>query len=852
MQPSNGWFPDHRRFLEILTATVATNPWIPHQTLTDKQSLFLAYEGKEAMYGGAAGGGKALALETPVPTLSGWTTMGAVQVGDFLFDEKGMPCRVIVTSEVFHDHDCYEVVFDDGEVIISDADHRWLTFTAKDRMAMLRRTEEWRAKRRSRRLSRVTGKRTAAFTAALVARNKAFPPSTKCQPSGTIRTTREIAETLLTGSDGRVNHSIPVSEAIILPDICLPIPPYVLGVWLGDGASAAGKVYVDKPEEEILRYIESYGYTVRKIPSEPIGWCLPGFVTELRRLNLLFNKHVPQMYFRASAEQRLELLRGLMDTDGTCDGDGNASFTNTRRCLADAVLEIATSLGIKATLIEGRAKLYGKDCGPKYIVAMTTMTRVFNLKRKAAKQPSVVRATQSQRYIVSCRKVASVPVRCLGVDSPSHLFLAGRSMVPTHNTDALLTAALQYVDCPGYAALILMRSYADLSLPKAGISRSKEWLSGTAAAWSGDTKTWRFPSGATLTFGYMEHDDDRFRYRTAEFQYIAFDELTQFSELQYTYMFTRLRRLAGSNIPNRMRSATNPGGRGHDWVKRRFIPDKFFDVPEDERFNQVWMNDGRAFFPARIEDNPHLDREEYEASLDQVEPVARQQMKKGDWKAHAGGRFKPEWWRRYRLSLDTLHLDDGSILVLQDVPRIVIVDPANRKTKASKFTAIGTYGDLGGQRMLCLDMVRKQMALEEIVPELYRVCQRWQPDYCGIEANGFQIALVNEARDGRRYPRMPTIKELEPAGKSKLTRATGAIIRAEQGQFFLPEKALWLEDFEVEHQQFLGDDTQDAYSDQVDVTSYASKCFEEYDGGIEMPMDKMSLDQRGPAPMRFR
>jgi hypothetical protein len=173
-------------------------------------------------------------------------------------------------------------------------------------------------------------------------------------------------------------------------------------------------------------------------------------------------------------------------------------------------------------------------------------------------------------------------------------------------TDALLMGALQYVDVPGYAALILMRTYADLGLPKAGISRSKEWLSGTGAHWNGETKTWTFPTSgapATLTFGYLEHEDDRYRYRTAEFQYIGFDELTRFSETQYRFMFSRLRRLVGSEIPTRMRAGTNPGDVGHEWVRKRFVPYEFVRRDDDARFDQVWWTDDRAFVPARLEDN---------------------------------------------------------------------------------------------------------------------------------------------------------------------------------------------------------------------------------------------------------
>ena len=190
-------------------------------------------------------------------------------------------------------------------------------------------------------------------------------------------------------------------------------------------------------------------------------------------------------------------------------------------------------------------------------------------------------------------------------------------------------AALQYVDVPGYAALLLRRSYADLALPGAIMDRAKDWLSGSDAHWSEVDKTWRFPSGATLTFGYLQHEADKYRYQGGQFQFIAFDELTQFTETQYRHLFGWLRRLEGATVPIRMRGASNPGGAGHEWVKSRFI-------------------DGdRIFIPARLSDNPHLDQAEYERSMAELDPVTRQRLLLGDWEAREpGGYFDRTWFDR--------------------------------------------------------------------------------------------------------------------------------------------------------------------------------------------------------------
>lgn len=188
-------------------------------------------------------------------------------------------------------------------------------------------------------------------------------------------------------------------------------------------------------------------------------------------------------------------------------------------------------------------------------------------------------------------------------------------------TESLLMAALQYVEEPGYNALILRRTYTDLSLPDAVMDRARVWLSETDAIWTAQDKRWTFPSGATLTFGYCDNDADVYRYQGARLHYVGFDELTQFSERQFTYLFSRLDRDAGDWVPLRMRAATNPGGTGHEWVKARYISPS----PEDMRRNS------RKFIPARLDDNPHVDQAEYEKNLMRLDAVTHAQLRYGDW-----------------------------------------------------------------------------------------------------------------------------------------------------------------------------------------------------------------------------
>lgn len=198
-------------------------------------------------------------------------------------------------------------------------------------------------------------------------------------------------------------------------------------------------------------------------------------------------------------------------------------------------------------------------------------------------------------------------------------------------SDALLMAALWYVHVPDYNAIVFRKTFMDLSLPEALITRSKEWFANTDAKWNESLHRWTFPSGATIGFGHLDHDGAKYQFQSAAFQFIGFDEVTQFQENTYTYLFSRLRRLRnGFEVPLRMRCAANPDGIGFEWVKRRFVDPGHEDRP---------------FIPSKLEDNPHLDQESYDESLQQLDNVTRMRLRMGDWDVRPEGtKFKREWF----------------------------------------------------------------------------------------------------------------------------------------------------------------------------------------------------------------
>jgi DNA segregation ATPase FtsK/SpoIIIE-like protein len=471
---------------------------------------------------GSTGSGKALALDTPVPTPTGWTTMGELRDGDMVFGADGQPCKVVKAHDVLLGEPCYEVEFDDGTVIVASADHLWLTSDRAARVSMANGAHRDAAPSRARdRLvwlddliaegdldELVTAAELAAEIGASqeyvcnVARKQGVVPAgstpipmrqhyratgktvTKTRPARTYRrgdllgalraranqqafgqrdkrtgprvvTTRQIRDTLTV--QGYNNHTIRVCGQLQRPEADLPLDPYVLGCWLGDGHSWLGQFFC--ADSEIVANIEAAGFEVRKQVRGRYAWGIVGLTARLRQLGVLANKHVPETYLRAGPKQRLALLQGLMDTDGNVTNGGSVEFTNTNRLLAEAVVELAVSLGHKAVLREGRATLHGRDCGPKYRVTWTPPDPVFRLSRKLARQKVTGhRGVQAVRYIVAVRPVTSRPVRCITVDSPDRLYLASRACIPTHNSVSLnvLVTSLLMRNPPDNVRLILI------------------------------------------------------------------------------------------------------------------------------------------------------------------------------------------------------------------------------------------------------------------------------------------------------------------------------------------------------------------------------------------------------------
>jgi hypothetical protein len=628
----------------VIPAGVGIPNWEPR---SKPQEMLLKCPAQLVLAGGAAGSLKALDVETPIPTPGGFTPMRDIAVGDIVFDDCGHQCTVTAVGPITQPAVAYRLRFDDGEEIIADAGHYWKTMTRLERTVALRRDEAWKARRRAKRPGR--GKRPKAA---------GWRPATCLQPpTGTVRTTAEIAATLKAGATN--NHSVAMAQPIELPEAALPIPPYTLGAWLGDGNSRQATII--KPDAELFDEIRKDGFTVTNHAG---AWShgILGLLPMLRRCGLLGLKAIPAPYFRASIAQRLALIQGLMDTDGCAQKSGACYFSTCAPELAWGMREMLCSLGIKAAVSTGRAVLNGVDHGASFALHFTPPMQVFRLPRKASRLRLATRPTTTRRYIVAAELVEGGEVRCISVSSPSRLYLAGRAFIPTHNSETMLVDAILERDNPNLRAILFRKTFPELD--KSLIRRSHELYAAMGAKYNDQKHAWRFPSGGIVEFGYCERDKDIFKYQGAQYTFIGFDESTHFAEEPIRYLTSRLR----STDPSlflRIRLATNPGNVGHVFHRSIFQGPKCLHCLEQEGESLAgarqpfriyddarWPSDGRligfstCYIPGRLTDH-NLLGPEYAKQLEGLSAKFREALLAGCWGAFEGQYF--ECWNQSRM-----------------------------------------------------------------------------------------------------------------------------------------------------------------------------------------------------------
>lgn len=389
-----------------------------HLWSKQREIVYSVANNKRTTVRSSNGTGKDLPLDTPLPTPTGWTTMGEVQVGDQLLDEMGRPTTVTFKSDIMR-NPLYEVVFGDGSRQVASGTHEWNTIDFRTINRYRRRNGH------------------ATYTSIEDYRDLWDLSET--------RTTETIRETLMCGKFK--NHYVPVNKPFDLPEKDLPIDPYVLGVWLGDGTSVSMSLSLGDTKTHIPDEFRRRGVIVHEkdlgLSYTHYTFSELGGARRLRDLGLYRNKHIPMQYLRASYQQRLDLLRGLMDTDGFYLGSSRGKNTTgvgidfMDEQLAEGTVELIRSLGARCSISKERTYLNGKDAGPRWRMVFNPTFDPFTPGSHKSLQRPEAGAQQSRktvRTIVSVAPVETVPTACVQVDSPRHLYLAGKDMIPTHNT----------------------------------------------------------------------------------------------------------------------------------------------------------------------------------------------------------------------------------------------------------------------------------------------------------------------------------------------------------------------------------------------------------------------------------
>lgn len=362
--------------------------------------------------------GKALSLDTDIPTPDGWKKMKDIHVGDYVFGKNGKPTKVLVESQIFNKK-MYLVEFEDGSTIKASADHIWTIQTKKSRESYVKRP------------------------------NSKYKKSKGWFNVDTETISKDFSHIRADKKGIEYKYRVPMNNAIEYSEKKLIIDPYTLGIWLGDGSKNKPNVScADVDKDEMMLNISIFNHQVQwhdrknragdfsidcnvKKQNNP-------FIDGLRELGVYNNKHIPEIYLQSSIKQRQLLLQGLMDTDGYVSKAGQCEFSQKDETLSYQVLELIRSLGMKATISSRNVICNGKKCN-SYRIQFWTDKRFscFKLKRKHERLKDRLNERMTAKSIVNVVEIPIEQSKCIMVDSKDHLYLAGKAFTATHNTSLL-------------------------------------------------------------------------------------------------------------------------------------------------------------------------------------------------------------------------------------------------------------------------------------------------------------------------------------------------------------------------------------------------------------------------------
>lgn len=727
---------------------------------------------------------KALALDTPIPTPTGWSTMGDLRVGDRIFGADGRIITVIRKSRVFRNRPVYNVVTHCGEIIVADVDHLWKV-----------------------RLDRKSAYKLVTTDVLAKPRNKAA--------------------------------QIRRSPSLELPDADLPIPPYLLGVWLGDGHSACAAVSAD--EKDIPHYtqkLREVGFEITR-GKTPQRFNVTGLIKLLRRSNLLNNKHIPVTYLRGSTAQRLALLQGLIDTDGTVSATTNTtSFSNTNKELTYQVCELIRSLGVRARVAESRAKLYGKDCGPVYRIT-------FSLKDSASlprKRWKTLDGLKTPNISVKATPAGYADTACITVDAPDGMFLVGRSFTPTHNStwNSIIRSGHYLGNNPDHHLLFMTASD-----PMAGTfgNTIREILESNEKyryvfpdkinrpnrkrGWSGDGLYLHgTPAGAkdpafkavglnANIMGARAHGailDDPMDQKTAQ------SEAEQKKAKNYVdqtviprihpgigWMLACMTRYAEADLASHFIELSEKSG---DWI---YIRTPLIAEEDDPLGRKV----GELLWPERFDEN-HIRVERARLTLAEFNMVHQ-----GDVTGMGGDVFKDE------AHFQDIPPDFWSTIYPRCI-KLMLWDLAFSESKRACFTVCMTVAVDMDLNMYIINVFRERLTTVGVENMMVKMIKLVRPFYVGVETENFHGATIQSIVRNVHTRCMSVIDLVKPE-KDKVSRARLPAGRAEMGKVFVVKKAKW---YDVFMREVLGFPNT-RFKDQVDTLSLAASTIEKLEAEIQ-------------------
>ena len=727
---------------------------------------------------------KALDVTTIVPTPNGYTTIGNIKVGDFVLDEFGKPVEVEYISPVFIEHPCFKLTMDTGEEIIADAEHLW---SVQDKH-----------KRRGNTLS----------TLEMFAKQDLGKPRGKYQEKA---------------------YRIPCTYAEY-DEKELPIDPYLLGYWLGDGTSGQPNITVgDSDLESFKKNIAWQHYTVHRYKPGSVIVALHGFKKLLVDNGLLNNKYVPLPYMFGSTRQRFELLAGLIDSDGTIAKSGTKigtiSFVNKNKRLAEAVRVLACSLGMKTTMIETMSKLYGKECGIVYKVSFKPSFKFLKLERKNKYIQEKQDRRSLLRTISKIEPTESVPCVCIKVKSESGCFQITSSHIITHNSTFVLRAfplyRLTYPTKKANYIVFIMANQTKASKQLKEIADtyvSNEFLSLNLV---------KVKQQSDKAFECVVTDENGEEIR------VRMEAYGKGSSIRGLLWGDKRPDIIIIDDPQDVEDSLSDTiqTNDYDW----FLSDAYF-LGKRTRIFMIGNNLGEKCLIEQVINNKDLLKfnalripvmnENGESNWAERFPVEEILEEKEAWRALG----KLDIWEREKMCIaisperqtfkkEYFMYYAPTELKLEDCSIYTTVDLAISQKESADYTVVCTVAVNPDNKWFILDIDFDRYDPSQTIDAIFRAVQKYKPLYVGVEKVAYQASVKHYLE--KEMPKRNiwfTVKDLEASSRKELRIAT-LQPRFKSGSVWFPMGAKFLTELESELQSF----PKGLHDDLIDALAYISQ-----------------------------